>query len=187
MSWEQRGSRRIYYRSERSGNRARRVYVGSGPIAELTADYDHLRRLERQDRDTAWRDEQARHEAADTLIIELENVAVLLVEAALTHAGFHRHDRGRWRRRRVMKNVNLGLAAGTFTSEDIREVLEAARRGDRSVLPALRQWLDARPDFFQHLGDVAGHAERAWIELAAGTDLVLLSVAWRSKVFWPVQ
>src|SRR4051812_48267505 len=68
MGWEQRGDRRIYYRSERAGGRVRRVYVGSGPVAELAANLDELRRLERQARARAWRDEQARHEAADALL-----------------------------------------------------------------------------------------------------------------------
>jgi hypothetical protein len=56
---------------------------------------------------------------------------------------------------------------------DLRELVERARRGDRSVLAELRRELDERPEVWRHLGDLAGHALRAWVGAAAGPDLAL--------------
>ncbi len=55
---------------------------------------------------------------------------------------------------------------------DLGRLLEAARRGDPAALPALRTFLDESPDVWRHAGDLAAHAERAWVELAAGPDLL---------------
>ena len=55
---------------------------------------------------------------------------------------------------------------------DLGRVLEAARRGDPAALPALRAFLDEKPEIWRHAGDLAAHAERSWAELAAGPDLL---------------
>ena len=57
--------------------------------------------------------------------------------------------------------------------EDLRALLERSRGGDRGVLPALRQALDHHPEIWRRYGDLAGHAEQAWIDVAAGPDLLL--------------
>jgi hypothetical protein len=62
-------------------------------MAELAARDAELRRAERQARARS----QARLEAAEAASQEL---ADLLARAALVAAGYHRHDRGAWRRRR---------------------------------------------------------------------------------------
>ena len=55
---------------------------------------------------------------------------------------------------------------------DLGRLLEAARRGDAEVLPALRVALDENPELWRFTGDLAAHAERGWVELAAGPDLL---------------
>jgi hypothetical protein len=57
--------------------------------------------------------------------------------------------------------------------EDLRELLERARQGDRDALPRLREVLDNCPQLWQHFGDLGRHAEAAWIELVGGQDLYL--------------
>ena len=52
--------------------------------------------------------------------------------------------------------------------ERLRQLIERAISGDRSVLPALREFLDSSPDVWREVGDVAKQAERAWSALAAG-------------------
>lgn len=173
MAWITRGRYRYYSRSVREGKTVRQVRFGNGDLAELAANLDELGRLDRQDRARAWCDEQARHEATDGLLEGPGNSADLLAEAALTRAGYHRHDRGSWRRRRIMINTNITSAAEPITPEDIREVVEAARRGERSALPVLRELLDAHPAIWHGLGDLAAHAERAWVDLIAGPDPAL--------------
>jgi len=52
-------------------------------------------------------------------------------------------------------------------------LVQRARQGDESVLPELRHFLDARPQLWQHYGDVAAHAREAWVRVIAGDDLAL--------------
>jgi hypothetical protein len=56
---------------------------------------------------------------------------------------------------------------------EVRTLLERGRRGDVDALPALRRVLDEHPGIWRHVGDLAAHAERSWIRLAAGPDLVM--------------
>ena len=100
MAWETRRGRRYYYRSVRRGGRVVKEYFGTGRVAELCAQLDALtlerRAIERQDR-AAERD---RCDALEARTLELIELTDALVAATLTVAGYHRHDRGAWRRRR---------------------------------------------------------------------------------------
>src|SRR5262252_9493969 len=106
MSWQQRGRSRAYYRSERVGSRVVRRYIGTGAIAELAATSDDLRRLERIIEIRERRAEQERFAAAAAPLLELCDLSDRLARAALLAAGFHRHDRSRWRRTRGPKTTN---------------------------------------------------------------------------------
>jgi hypothetical protein len=55
----------------------------------------------------------------------------------------------------------------------LQEILARARRGDVAVLPELREALEARPEIWKHCSDLAAIAERAWIALVAGPDLLV--------------
>jgi hypothetical protein len=52
----------------------------------------------------------------------------------------------------------------------LRWLAERARGGDAAGLAALRQALDEAPEVWRHCGDLAAHAERAWVDLACGSD-----------------
>ena len=96
MAWEARGGGRYYYKVSRDDGRVRRLYLGNGAVAELGARDAELRRAERRARARS----QARLEAAEAATRELAELADLLARAALVAAGYHRHDRGNWRKRR---------------------------------------------------------------------------------------
>jgi hypothetical protein len=96
VAWEARGGCRFYSRVVRDDGRVRRLYLGHGPVAELAARDAELRRAERRARARS----QARLEAAEAASRELAELADLLARATLVAAGYHRHDRGTWRRRR---------------------------------------------------------------------------------------
>jgi hypothetical protein len=99
MSWESYRGRLRYTRTFRRNGRVVRQYVGTGPVAEMVARVDALARATRERQRESRRAERAAWEAARTPLRELERVTDLLVNAALVAAGFHRHDRGQWRRR----------------------------------------------------------------------------------------
>ena len=100
MPWEMVGARRYYYRSERVAGRPVRRYIGTGPVAELAAAADDLRRLERAIAVQEEKAEQARRHNAESPLLELCAVTDVLAQASLVAAGHYRHDRGPWRRRR---------------------------------------------------------------------------------------
>jgi hypothetical protein len=101
MPWEQRGDKRYFYRCGRRNGRSCRVYVGTGPVAELAAAIDDLARLKRESERRDLHAEQARLAGVERLLHELGQGIELLSHGALIAAGFHRHARGVWRLRRV--------------------------------------------------------------------------------------
>jgi hypothetical protein len=55
----------------------------------------------------------------------------------------------------------------------LQELVRRAQQGDRSVLPELREALDANPKLWQSYGDLALQAQAIWLDLIAGKDLAL--------------
>ena len=101
MAWESRNGRGRYYtRSRRERGQVVREYVGCGIPAEQAARADALgRELARHER-AAWRAIQHDHDATAALVAEADALAEDLARAALLSAGYHRHHRGEWRKRR---------------------------------------------------------------------------------------
>jgi 5-enolpyruvylshikimate-3-phosphate synthase len=75
-------------------------YVGTGPVAEATAQLDEEVRWRRQEETEAWKEEMRRMEALEAPIEELCDAAETLARAALVAAGYRQHNRGEWRLRR---------------------------------------------------------------------------------------
>jgi hypothetical protein len=55
---------------------------------------------------------------------------------------------------------------------EIRALVQRAQQGDHTVQPALRAVLDARPEIWRAIGDMAGHAQETLLRLIAGKDLL---------------
>ena len=106
MGWEVHGRCRFYTRSRKLAGRVVREYVGTGPVAELAAAADSLRRADRRAALEARRAEEARWRAALTPLVELCRAADLMARATLLAAGYHRHSRSSWRKRHVHDNAN---------------------------------------------------------------------------------
>ena len=106
MSWQQRGEKRYYYRNVWQDGRSVRTYLGTGDAAELAAAADALRRVQREIDARKWQQERDRRAAAEALVNELCKQTDVLVSAILAAAGYHRHDRGLWRRKRERKPTN---------------------------------------------------------------------------------
>lgn len=104
MAWETRNGRGRYYtRSRKVGGRVVREYLGCGEVAELIAESDDLDREVRE----AARGERQRSAAVqrerDAVVALVCDAAQLWSRIALLTAGYQRHDRGEWRRRREQK------------------------------------------------------------------------------------
>ena len=90
MSLEHRGKAKSYYRVRRKNGRFVKEYVASGEAAEEAAKRDAEER--------ARREEIARINAMLTV---LDEVCEMAIEVTMIAAGYHRHDRGPWRKKRV--------------------------------------------------------------------------------------
>ena len=58
-------------------------------------------------------------------------------------------------------------------NEELARLLRRAEQGDRSVLPRLREALDADATLWKDYGDLALQAESSLIQLAAGNNVLL--------------
>lgn len=101
MGWE-RG--RYYTRSKKVNGRVVREYVGTGRVAELAARMDTIDRERRRMEALAIRQERTALELDADLeaLIEMTNQ---MAQAALLAAGYYRHKRGEWRKRREQATV----------------------------------------------------------------------------------
>ena len=177
MGWEVRGARRYYTRTSWVRGGFVRTYVGAGAVGELAAAADALRRANRRAATAAARAERERLGAAARPLKELGRLCGLLTQAALTSRGYHRHG-GEWRRSMTTATEDAATAKGPaaadpLADERVQQVLRRAMQGDQSVLPELGKVLDAHPSIWQRVGDLAAHAQDAWVNLAAGKDLLL--------------
>ena len=99
MAWERRGSQTYYYRSVRRHGRVTKDYLGTGPLAELSAAEDAARHAQRHSEAEAWRQERAALEVLDRQFDTYWNAATGLLKATLYAEGYYQHDRGEWRKR----------------------------------------------------------------------------------------
>jgi hypothetical protein len=112
MGWEVRGRCRFYTRSRKVAGRVVREYVGTGSVAELAFAADTLRRIDRRAAMEARRAEEASWQAALASLLALCRAADVITRAALLVAGYHRHNRSSWRRRRHVHDDDNAPEAG---------------------------------------------------------------------------
>jgi hypothetical protein len=77
-----------------------REYVGGGLLGQLAARMDAQERRRREEEAAAWKEEQERMEALTAPVEELCEGVEVLARATLLASGYHRHNRGEWRKRR---------------------------------------------------------------------------------------
>lgn len=100
MGWKNINGRWYYYRSRREAGRVVSEYLGAAERGGLFASLDTtdrtrrflIRASEREERELAEREERE--------LAEWFGRVEAVADAAIIAAGFHRHKRGEWRRRR---------------------------------------------------------------------------------------
>jgi hypothetical protein len=109
MAWEAHGNRKYFYRSVWHEGRVKKLYYGAGPLGQLAANADALRRAEAKAIQEARRAHADRLDIAQELTRTLSQGCALLVAATLLAAGYHRPGRHSWRRwrngRRALKQA----------------------------------------------------------------------------------
>jgi hypothetical protein len=102
LALERRNGRIYYYRSVRTGDRVRKVYVGAGELARLTAQRDLANRATREGERQRERAELEQLEALNQPVEELCEAAEILLKVHLVADGYRRYQ-GKWRRAREQK------------------------------------------------------------------------------------
>jgi hypothetical protein len=100
VGWERRNGRQFYYQSVRVGGRPTRRYLCRGEAAQAAAADVERRRADRQATAQKLVDERDQAATLDQPLADLCRLTDLLLTAALTDAGYHRQDRGPWRKKR---------------------------------------------------------------------------------------
>jgi hypothetical protein len=100
-----RGGRQLLYLSRRVNGKPKKIYVGTGPLADLLAAELESRKQARKasaEACASWRANVAAAEnPLDALCAGLDQVT----SASLLAHGYHRHDRGPWRKKREHPEV----------------------------------------------------------------------------------
>ena len=175
MGWETRGERSYFYKKVRRGGRVLSEYIGTGPLAEFMASKTIEKRFRRV---TEGEAEQAQREALEAIerpLVEWCNQVEVFTRAVLEAAGYHRHARGRWRKRRMTAS-GAPAQRGKERSDpaERRRVLERAAQGDKSCLPQLRALLDAGGDLALEIaGNPVWYATEALVNRCTGENLFL--------------
>ena len=99
--WERRERGGFYYtRSHKEDGRVVREYIGGGVLGEIAALEDEYKRRQREEEAASEKVERERLEDIMAPVEELSEAAEVLARAVLTVAGYRRHNRGEWRKRR---------------------------------------------------------------------------------------
>ncbi|HET6456539.1 MAG TPA: hypothetical protein VFI02_19210 [Armatimonadota bacterium] len=104
MTWEMRGGCGPYYtRSRRVNGRIIREYVGKGYMGELASAMDEIDRTEQQAKAEALRTQIGQLDRIEEMVEAVYSTADEITVSSLESAGYHRHHRGEWRKRRRME------------------------------------------------------------------------------------
>jgi hypothetical protein len=101
LAWEtrERGGR-YYTRSRRVNGRVVRQYIGSGELAEMTAELDAKVRAARKEKRQTWQAVREEFEKLDQQVKELDQACTQAMQRSLEEAGYYQHHRGAWRKQR---------------------------------------------------------------------------------------
>ncbi len=105
----------------------------------------------------------------------------VLMEHTMTAAGYHRHDRGPWRKKRGNKMTNAEnrepapVPEPTDTErQEIQQVVKRASEGDYSAVQPLRAFINSRPGAAMALGgDVSLEAIILQVRNYSGNDFAV--------------
>lgn len=100
MGWQTKGNGQYYTRSRRENGRVVREYVGRGEVAQLIAQIDGLEREQQATERERNQIKQRERDALDKTAHDFYDQVETIVQTVLAEAGYHRHARGQWRKRR---------------------------------------------------------------------------------------
>ncbi len=188
MGVEQRGNSAYYYQKHWRNGTCVSQYVGNGPVAELIALSETLRKTEeRQKRAAVKREQQSIKEQA-ALVLARESDVRQLVKAVLLACGYHQHKR-QWRKDMQDQSAPLAPVAEPVTQDmdqgwqalraalnieavpvngKVTKAAEAQAEQERRT--AVRQVLRDYPVIWSRTRKLLSSAERTLIEKVTPTE-----------------
>jgi hypothetical protein len=128
MGWEKRGARSVYYRKRRAGGRVLSTHCGSGDFATLLAKLDAAERADRHADRLKIEAHNSTLDAHNRAVTDLCGRIEGVVRAVLDALGYHRHDRGEWRKRRMTgQGRTLATVETSAALPAVREAADLAR------------------------------------------------------------
>jgi len=199
MGWEKRYKRKYFYRSRRIAGRSVKEYItADNEISRLLVGNVELERqvaeeLRKQERQV----EVAKRAQIDqqlTTAISADTTLRTLIEGMLYAVGYHRHNRGEWRKERMFNTMSdlrrqldeikdakeandartrplVNYQAPTNDTEAV-ELFRKARDGDEQARSDVRKLIVKR-GWVEWLGNISNAATNNLIHFAAGQDPVL--------------
>jgi hypothetical protein len=182
MPWEDRPGGRYYYRAKKTKGRVVKEYVGAGPKAEAAAAEDAYAREVREAQRQATRRHRSALEqqwaASLEQFINLDTSCEALMVGTLLAWGFHQHDRGAWRKRRlssightafVPRTIDAVSKAPNLTRDSVSEVmadlLRRARASDKVACETLGSLAQNASHLWDLMAGLAQQARASWIDL----------------------
>ena len=101
MAWEKRGNTQYYYTAKRKNGRVVKTYYGNGEAARRQEKHANLLKLLEKKNQLRIQQEMDSLDELDRGVAEQAEIAEMIAKLALVEKGFHLHQRGEWRKRRV--------------------------------------------------------------------------------------
>ena len=168
MAWEQRGTKRYYYRSVRHGRHVTRTYIASGTRGMLAVALDAEARAERQAKAEAWQQARKDMEALDAQIAPGGTQAT--PSSIPTSPPMATTD------------TTEAPGANVPTPDEFVQLMRKADTGDKTVLPALRAAFETYPAVWRTTGRTGPHGAAVLVRRIAGEKHVALQELYYRKL-----
>lgn len=177
MAWETRdGNTEYFYLNQRlPDGRIRKKYFGKGMLAEI----ESLRLEKKAVASRQLAAERQLTAAAESLLKQHLRSTRDVTHTLMLSIGYTNERYRGWRplpmiapqENKQENNQKHDRDPADDDQPSFKELVKAARHGDRTVMPALRKIMWANPELIKHNGDLASQTMIHWIDLIAGRDL----------------
>ena len=192
MGWKFIKGRHYYYECSRESGKVKTTYQGNGEHARLSCQLNQIMREEREEQAAEARaaeQEELRAMAEeDARVARFDRWVGLLFQAEMEAAGYHRHARGAWRRRRMSMTETPPALTGpnpprVFTDAECEAIVARGQAGDMSAIPEIQLLLKSphRPRLL-YGGNPAVYLDNALIKSAIHENSLVIKEAMHAKV-----
>lgn len=164
MAWEQKGTTRFFYLSQRENGRVKKRYFGSGPEAELAAATVEANRLNRKENRDKLNAAKAGLKLAGR---QMEQLRRAPLDAIHSHTAEELP---------ADNHPKQSLETPPDIIKRAQELLSAREAGDPSAEKELTDLIDQHPGLVHRFVDLGRLLQAKWLALITGNDAVFQSI-----------